>query len=78
MNTTQLVLNIEDKSILPSLKRILQAIEGVSIAKPVRTRKNKTMDITKTAAYKEAMEDKAQGRVYHAESVEDMFNQILG
>ena len=78
MIMTQLVLNIEDKSILPSLKKILQALEGVSIARSVRSRRNKSMDITKTAAYKEAMEDKAQGRVYHAESVEDMFKQILG
>ncbi len=35
-------------------------------------------DITETAGYKEAMEDVKHGRVYHAESVDDMFNQILG
>ena len=37
-----------------------------------------TEDITKTAGYKEAMEDVKYGRVYHADSVDDMFKQILG
>lgn len=31
---TQLTINIEDKAILPHLKKILNAIDGVSIAKP--------------------------------------------
>ena len=35
-------------------------------------------DITKTAGYKEAMDDVKHGRVYHAGSVDDMFKQILG
>lgn len=35
-------------------------------------------DITKTAGYKEAMDDVKHGRVYHADSVDDMFKQILG
>ena len=35
-------------------------------------------DITKTAHYKEAMDDVKNGRVYHANSVDDMFKQILG
>lgn len=35
-------------------------------------------DVTKTAGYQEAMQDIQQGRIYHAENVDDMFNQILG
>ncbi len=31
---TQLTINIENKSIVPYLKKILNAIDGVSIAKP--------------------------------------------
>ena len=31
---SQLVLNIEDASLIPSLKRILGAIKGVTISKP--------------------------------------------
>ena len=37
-----------------------------------------TEDITKTEEYKEAMDDVKHGRVYHADSVDDMFKQILG
>ena len=36
------------------------------------------LDATNCEAYREAMEDVEAGRVYHAESVEDMFSQILG
>ena len=39
---------------------------------------DKALDITKTTSYREAMEDIKVGRVYHAESAEDMFKQILG
>ena len=35
-------------------------------------------DVTKTEGYRQAMEDIREGRVYHAESVEDMMKQILG
>ena len=44
----------------------------------LKVHKSKNEDITKTAGYKEAMDDIKHGRVYHAESVDDMFNQILG
>ena len=37
-----------------------------------------TLDITQTAGYKEAKEDIRMGRVYRADSVEDMMRQILG
>ena len=48
------------------------ADDAVGVSNP------KNEDITKTAGYKEAMEDVKHGRVYHAESVDDMFKQILG
>ena len=48
------------------------ADDAVGISKP------KNEDVTKTAGYKEAMDDLKHGRVYHAESVDDMFKQILG
>ena len=43
----------------------------------VKVQKTKEHDITKTAHYKAAMDDVKNGRVYHADSVDDMFNQIL-
>ena len=33
---TQLTINIENTAILPHLKKILSAIEGISIAKPIK------------------------------------------
>ena len=66
---TQLTINIEDKAILPHLKKILSAIEGVSIV-PAKKKKKSGLE--------EALEDVKAGRVYHAASVDDMFNQILG
>lgn len=48
-------------------------IKGVA---KVRVVKNK--DVTKTRGYQEAMDDIEAGRIYHAESAEDMFKQILG
>ena len=35
-------------------------------------------DITKTAGFKKAMDDIKHGRVYHADSVDDMMKQIFG
>lgn len=66
---TQLTINIEDKSILHHLKKILNAIEGVSIAKPSKVRK---------CGLDEAIEDVNAGRIQHADSVDDMFKQVLG
>ncbi|MDE7412568.1 MAG: response regulator [Muribaculaceae bacterium] len=65
---TQITINIEDKSILPHLKKILNAIEGVSIAKPSKL---------KECGLDEAIEDVKAGRVHYADSVDDMFKQVL-
>ncbi|MDE6514536.1 MAG: response regulator [Bacteroidales bacterium] len=67
---TQLILNIENVKILPSLKKILGAIEGVSIAQSKTVKRKSGLD--------EALEDIEAGRVYHAESTDEMFKQILG
>ena len=64
---TQLTINIEDKSILPHLKKILNAIDGVSIAKPSRKKK---------CGLEEALDDIKAGRVHHAKSVDDMFKSL--
>ena len=63
----QVTLNIENPSIWPSLRKVLGAIDGVSIV-PQRRR----------SGIEEAEEDIRMGRVYKAESVDDMFKQILG
>jgi hypothetical protein len=63
----QITINIENPAILPSLRKILNALDGVSI---VPQRRRKGID--------EAEEDIRKGRVYKADSVDDMFEQILG
>ena len=71
----QLILTINDESMLSQIKAACKMLKGVI---DVRTVKEKKIDITQTTSYKEAMEDVKAGRVYHAESTEDMFQQILG
>ncbi len=51
---------------------------GVASVKVQKSSSTTEQDITKTAGYCEAMEDVKEGRVYNAESVDDMFNKILG
>lgn len=65
---TQLVINIEDKTMATHLKKILSAMEGVSIVKQSREKKR---------GLDEAIEDVKAGRVFHADSVDEMFSQIL-
>lgn len=64
---TQLTINAEDKSILPHMKKILNAIEGVSIAKPSRKKK---------CGLDEALDDVKAGRVHRYDSVDDMFKSL--
>lgn len=54
---TQLTINIEDKSLLPHLKKILSA-EGVSIVKSTMKKK---------CGLEEALDDVKAGRVHRAE-----------
>ena len=68
------VLQVPDESLVSKVKNACKMLVGVTT---VRVQKS-VDDITKTAHYKEAMDDVKNGRVYHANSVDDMFNQILG
>lgn len=56
---------------------MLMGVASVKVQKAATT-KPREYDVTKTASFREAMEDVKHGRVYHAESVDDMFKQILG
>lgn len=62
----QITINVENPSIMPSLRRVLNAIEGISIV-PARRK----------TGIEEAEDDIRKGRVYKAVSVDDMFKQIL-
>ena len=73
-----LVLQIPDESLVSKVRQACKMIVGVASVKVQRPAKEKEFDITKTAGYREAMDDVKHGRVYHAKSVDDMFKQILG
>ncbi len=71
------VLTVTDESLLSQIKEACSLLRGVGEVKVVK-HKTASKNITQTKGYKEAMEDIREGRVYHAESVNDMFQQILG
>lgn len=71
------VLTVTDESLLSQIKKACSLLRGVGEVKIVK-QKTTSKDITQTKGYKEAMKDVREGRVYHAESVDDMFQQILG
>ena len=73
-----LVLEIPDESLVQKVKQACKMIVGVASVKVQKPAKKKEFDITKTADFKAAKDDVRNGRVYHAESVEDMFQKILG
>lgn len=62
---TQITINIEDKSILPHLRKILNALQGVSIATPEKKHKKSGIEV--------AYEDVRAGRVTHYDNVDEMF-----
>ena len=68
-----LVLQVPDESLVSKVKQACKMLLGVASVKVQKEAKPKEYDITKTAGFKEAMDDIENGRVYHAESVDDMF-----
>ena len=72
-----IILTISDESLISQIKKACALLKGVGDVKVVRPKSSKK-DITKTKGYQEAMEDVRQGRVHQADSVDDMFQDILG
>lgn len=64
---TQLLLTINDPNEASLIKKLLAKFDSVTISKPVCKRKT---------GLDEALEDVKAGRVYHADSVEDLFDQL--
>lgn len=62
---TQLIVNIEDKTLVPSIRKILSSIQGVTVKRqPIRK-----------CGIDEAIEDLREGRVNHYDSVDDLFKK---
>jgi len=70
------VLQIPDDSLVQKVKQVCKMIVGVTSVKVQKTAKKKEFDITKTAGYREAMDDVKNGRVYHYESLKDFYKEM--
>lgn len=72
-----LVLQIPDESLVKKVKQACKMIVGVASVKVQKTTtKQKEYDITKTAGYREAMDDVKNGRVYHYDSLKDFYKEM--
>ena len=71
----QLLVSISDQSMINDIKKAISMLKGVTAVKKQR---QKELDITKTKGFQEALDDVKHGRIHHAESVDDMFKDILG
>ena len=64
---TQLILNIEDASLLPGLRKILRSMNGVSIVKTRTTRKG---------TLSRAVEEVRSGQVTRVNSVAELMAKL--
>ena len=71
-----LVLEIHDERLVTKVKQACKMIVGVASVKVQKTAMKKEYDITKTAGYREAMDDVKNGRVTTYDSVEDLFQKL--
>ena len=71
-----IVLQVPDEALVTKVKQACKMLMGVASVKVQK--EPQKHDITKTKGFREALDDVKNGRVYHADSVDDMFKQILG
>ena len=71
-----LVLQIPDENLVNKVKQACKMIVGVASVKVQKPAKEKEFDITKTAGYREAMDDVKNGRVTHYESLKDFYKEM--
>lgn len=65
---TELIIEVENESILSSLKKVLSSLDGVKIRKNTARRKT---------GIELAYEDVKAGRVFSAKNAEDLIRQCL-
>ena len=72
-----LVLQVPDESLVQKVKQACKMLVGVASVKIQKTpAKEKEYDITKTAGYREAMDDVKNGRVTHYDSLKDFYKEM--
>jgi len=73
-----IVLQVPDESLVPKVKqacKMLMGVASVRVQKPT-TVQQKEYDITKTAGFREALDDVKHGRVSSYDSVDDLFKEL--
>jgi hypothetical protein len=65
---TQLIINVENKALLPSLRNILSAIEGVSIERTTTHKRKCRLD--------KALEEAAKGKTKSFNSVKELMEDL--
>ena len=68
-----IILDVQDESLVAQIKKACQLLKGVV---SVKVHKTKSEDITKTAGYKEAMDDVKHGRVTEYASLKDFYKEM--
>lgn len=71
-----LVLQVPDESLVSKVKQACKMLLGVTSVKVQKEAKPEEYDITKTAGFKEAMDDIENGRVSTYDSVDDLFKEL--
>ena len=65
----QILVNIEDMSLLKNIKKAISMVKGVGKITVPRRR---------MTSYERSLRDLDEGRVYEAKDVDDLFKQCLG
>jgi hypothetical protein len=74
-----IVLQVPDESLVAKVKqacKMLMGVVSVKVERPKTKPVEKEFDITKTAGYKEAMDDVKNGRITEYASVDDYFKKM--
>ena len=71
-----IILQVPDESLVSKIKSACKMLVGVASVNVQKASKEKDYDITKTAGYREAMDDVKNGRVTTYDSVEDLFQKL--
>ena len=72
-NSSQLVLTIDDRSLVKRIADAVKLIKGVTAVQI----KQADDDILKSASYKAAMKDLREGNVTSYESADDLFDSLM-
>ncbi len=70
----QMILNMENVGIIPSLRKVLSLMEGVTIVPTPKAKAKKSAH--KLTPYEQSMDDLQNGRVTTYNSAEDFFKEM--